>query len=256
MEEETHRHDHLHNLMNMHQQKHHPDDRYNTREDHELHHNKELTYCPLFKGLTQSEHDDFLDRNVKEILNYKKGETVVRQGDPITFVMLLVQGNVRTEMITQEGNILNIDILEAVIPLAPAFIYGTKNSYPVDVIAIEPCTFLKISKTVWLEEMAHNKKLMTNFLTMNADLTFFLTNKLQMISLKSLRMKLSTFLLEKTTIDQDTFTLKQSRTRLAEYFGVQRQSLARTLKEMEDEGTIKLMGKSVKVLDRSRLIRG
>jgi DNA-binding transcriptional regulator YhcF (GntR family) len=43
---------------------------------------------------------------------------------------------------------------------------------------------------------------------------------------------------------------------LAEYFGVQRQSLARTLKEMEDEGTIKLMGKSVKVLDRSRLIRG
>jgi CRP-like cAMP-binding protein len=77
-----------------------------------------------------------------------------------------------------------------------------------------------------------------------------------MISLKSLRMKISTFLLENTTIDQDTFTLKQSRTRLAEYFGVQRQSLARTLKEMEDEGTIELRGKNVKVLDRSRLIRG
>ncbi|MBF6627080.1 MAG: Crp/Fnr family transcriptional regulator [Proteiniphilum sp.] len=256
MEEENRRDDHLHNLMNTHQQKIHPDDRDNTREDHELHHHNELSFCPLFKGLTQSEHDDFLERNVKEILTFKKGETVVRQDDPITFVMLLVQGSVRTEMITQEGNILNIDILEAVIPLAPAFIYGTKNCYPVDVTAVEPCTFLKISRAVWLEEMARNKKLMTNFLTMNADLTLFLTNKLQMISLKSLRMKISTFLLENTTIDQDTFTLKQSRTRLAEYFGVQRQSLARTLKEMEDEGTIELRGKNVKVLDRSRLIRG
>ena len=257
MEEENQRDDHLHNLMGKHQhQQHHPDDRDNTRESHLLHHNNELTYCPLFKGMTQSEHDDFLERNVKEILTFKKGETVVRQGDPITFVMLLVEGSVRTEMITQEGNILNIDILEAVIPLAPAFIYGTKNSYPADVIAVEPCTFLKISKTVWLEEMARNKKLMTNFLTMNADLTLFLTNKLQMISLKSLKMKLSTYLLENTTINQETFTLKQSRTRLAEYFGVQRQSLARTLKEMEEEGTIELKGKRVKVLDRGRLIRG
>jgi len=255
MEEEKHRHDHLQDLMNKHQQQHHPADGENTQKDCAQQHNNELSYCPLFKGLTQCEHDDFLDRNVKEILTFKKGEMVVRQGDPISFVMLLVEGSVRTEMITQEGNILNIDTLEAVIPLAPAFIYGTKNSYPVDVTAVEPCTFLKISRTVWLEEMARNKKLMTNFLTMNADLTLFLTDKLQMISLKSLRMKISTFLLEKTTIDQDTFTLKQSRTRLAEYFGVQRQSLARTLKEMEDEGIIKLRGKSVKVLDRSKLLR-
>lgn len=79
--------------------------------------------------MTQSEHNDFLERNVKEILTFKKGETVVRQGDPITFVMLLVEGSVRTELITQEGNILNIDTLEAVIPLAPAFIYVSPGKY-------------------------------------------------------------------------------------------------------------------------------
>jgi len=249
-------HDRLHDLMNEQQLKHTQDDRDHLLKEQGLHHNHELSFCPLFNGLTQSEHDAFLDRNVKEIITFKKGETVVRQGDPISFVMLLVQGSVRTEMITQEGNILNINTLEAVIPLAPAFIYGSKNSYPVDIIAVEPCTFLKISKAVWLEEMAHNKKLMTNFLTMNADLTFSLTNKLQMISLKSLKMKLSAFLLEKTTIDKETYVLKQSRTRLAEYFGVQRQSLARTLKEMEEEGTIELKGKRVKILNRGRLLRG
>ena len=103
--------------------------------------------------------------------------------------------------------------------------------------------------------MANNKQLLTNFLTMNADLTLYLTNKLQMISLKSLRKKLATFLLDKTTAENNTFNLKRSRTQLAEFFGVQRQSLARSLKEMEDEGIIKLDGRNVKIIDRNKLIR-
>ncbi|NCB24729.1 MAG: Crp/Fnr family transcriptional regulator [Bacteroidia bacterium] len=244
-----HSHDHLHHLL---EKFHLPLD--DVKVDHHQH-NQELSYCPLFRGMTQREHDEFLDRNVSEILTYEKGEIIVRQGDPIHSVLLLVQGSVRTEMITMEGNVLDIDILEAVIPLAPSFIYGTKNNYPVDVIAIETAVFLKISKEAWLDEMARNKQLLTNFLTMNADLTLFLTNKLQMISLKSLRKKLATFFLDKTTVKEDTFTLKRSRTQLAEYFGVQRQSLARSLKEMEEEGIIQLRGRVVSILDRNKLIR-
>lgn len=219
------------------------------------HSGQSLTYCPLFRNMSQTEHDRFLDRNVKEVLTFKKGETIVMQGDPISSVMLLVMGSVRTEMITMEGNILDIDIMEAVIPLAPSFIYGERNIYPFDVIAVEPCIFLKISKEAWLEEMSNNKQMLTNFLTMNADLTLYLTSKLQMISLKSLRKKLATFFLEKTTAESGTFTLKRSRTQLAEFFGVQRQSLARSLKEMEDDGIIKLDGRKVTIIDRNKLIR-
>lgn len=251
-------HDHLARLLHEHNIKH-DDLGINQKQGDHKHHinnsNQELSYCPLFKNMSQEDHDQFLDRNVKEVLTYKKGETIAMQGDPINSVMLLVQGSVRTEMITLEGNILDIDIMEAVIPLAPSFIYGEKNSYPVDVIAAEPCVFLKISKDAWLDEMTNNKQLFKNFLTMNADLTLYLTNKLQMISTKSLRKKLATFFLNKTTVENNSFTLIRSRTQLAEYFGVQRQSLARSLKEMEDDGIIKLSGREVKILDRNRLIR-
>lgn len=251
-EQQGHSHSHLHHLL---ENQIPPEQGYDALSHTAHRHDYELSYCPLFRGMSQKEHDQFLDRNVKEVLTYKKGETIVLQGDPIHWVMLLVKGSVSTEMITMEGNVLNIDILEAVIPLAPAFIYGSKKSYPVDVIAAEPCVFLKISKEAWLDEMAENRQLLTNFLTMNADLTLFLTNKLQMISLKSLRKKLATFFLEKTTLENNTFNLKRSRTQLAEYFGVQRQSLARSLKEMENDGIIQLRGRIIKVLDRSRLIR-
>ena len=101
--------------------------------------------------------------------------------------------------------------------------------------------------------MVNNEKILTNFLTLTSNMTTFLSDKLQMISLKSLRYKLSIFLLEKTSPEKNYFILNRSRTQLAEYFGVQRPSLARTLKELEDEGIIKTDGRLVTVLDRSRL---
>jgi len=214
-----------------------------------------LIACPLFRGMSKEEHDAFLERNVNEVVNFEKGETVVRQGDIITSMYLLVKGVVRTQMITEEGNALEIDLLEAVMPLAPAFIYASNNKFPVDVIAMEPCTFLKISKSVWLKEMINNEKLLINFLTLNSNMTVFLSQKLQMISLKSLRHKLSIFLLEKTTPEKNYFILKRSRTQLAEYFGVQRPSLARTIKELEDERIITTSGRVVTVLDRNKLGR-
>lgn len=214
-----------------------------------------LIACPLFRGMSKEEHDAFLERNVNEVVNFEKGETVVRQGDIITSMYLLVKGVVRTQMITEEGNALEIDLLEAVMPLAPAFIYASNNKFPVDVIAMEPCTFLIISKSVWLKEMINNEKLLINFLTLNSNMTVFLSQKLQMISLKSLRHKLSIFLLEKTTPEKNYFILKRSRTQLAEYFGVQRPSLARTIKELEDERIITTSGRVVTVLDRNKLGR-
>jgi len=212
-----------------------------------------LIACPLFKGMSKEEHDAFLDRNVNEVIKFKKGETVVRQGDIINAMYLLVDGVVRTQMITDDGNTLEIDLLEAVIPLAPAFIFASNNKYPVDVIAMESCWFLKISKSTLLKEMVHNEKLLINFLTLNSNMTVFLSQKLQMISIKSLRHKLSIFLLEKTTPEKNYFILKRSRTQLAEYFGVQRPSLARSIKELEDEGILKTNGRVVTVLDRNKL---
>lgn len=214
-----------------------------------------LIRCPLFRGMSQEEHDAFLERNGNEVVQFNKGETVVRQGDVINAMYLLVKGVVRTQMITEEGNTLEIDLLEAVMPLAPAFIYASNNKYPVDVVAMEPCTFLKISKSVWLQEMLRNERLLMNFLTLNSNMAVFLSDKLQMISIKSLRHKLSIFLLEKTTPEKNYFIIKRSRTQLAEYFGVQRPSLARTIKELEDEAILAVNGRVVTVLDRNRLGR-
>jgi CRP-like cAMP-binding protein len=118
---------------------------------------------------------------------------------------------------------------------------------------MESCTFVKISKSTLLKEMVNNEKLLINFLTLNSNMAVFLSQKLQLISIKSIRHKLTIFLLEKTTPEKNYFILKRSRTQLAEYFGVQRPSLARSIKELEDEGVLKTNGRVVTVLDRNKL---
>ena len=204
-------------------------------------------------GISKEEQHAFLTRLVSNKEVIEKGQVVVRQGDEIKHLYLLVKGTVRTEMITQEGKLLEIEFIDAVRPLAPAFIFAQNNRFPVDVITIEECHFLLIPTQVWLSEMMQNEALLTNFLKLNSNMTVFLSQKLQMISIKSIKGKLSLFILENTTDENTTFTLKRNRTQLAEYFGVQRPSLARTMSELVEKGIILIDKRELTVLKRDEL---
>ena len=213
----------------------------------------DISTCPLFSNISKDDQEAFLTRLVSNKKIIDKGKTVARQGDEIKHLYLLVKGIVRTEMITQEGNSLEIEFIDAVRPLAPAFVFAQNNRFPVDVITIEECHFLLIPKEVWLSEMMSNETLLTNFLKLNSNMTVFLSQKLQMISIKSIKGKLSLFILENTTDKKNSFTLKRNRTQLAEYFGVQRPSLARTMSELVDKGIISIDKREVTVLKRHEL---
>ncbi len=106
---------------------------------------------------------------------------------------------------------------------------------------------------MWLKELMLNETLLTNFMKVNSDMTVFLAKKVQMMSIKSIKGKLSLYILENITPENDSFFLKRTQTQLAEYFGVQRPSLARTLGEMIREGIISLYKKELTVLDRRKL---
>lgn len=212
-----------------------------------------ISSCPLFVDISKEEQDAFLSRLVshKEVIG--KGETVVRQGDEIKYLYLLVKGVVRTEMITQEGNLLEIEFIDAVRPLAPAFLFAQNNKFPVDVITLEECHFLLIPPKVWLNEMMQNETLLTNFLRVNSNMIVFMSQKVQMVSIKSIKGKLSLFILEHTSEENNSFVLKRNRTQLAEYFGVQRPSLARTISELVEREIISIDKRVVTVLNRKEL---
>ncbi|MDO5664872.1 MAG: Crp/Fnr family transcriptional regulator [Bacteroidia bacterium] len=212
-----------------------------------------ISRCPLFLGIDEEMLKGFITWSVSEVRTFQKGEHVVRQGDSINFLYLLVEGIVRTEMNTAEGNLVEIEFIEAVRPLAPAFIFSDQHRFPVDAIAMDKSVVYMIPKSVFLKEMMLNEVLLRNFLRLNSNITVFLSGKVKMLSIKSLRAKLSLYILENTTASQNSFTLKRTQTQLAEYFGVQRPSLARTIGEMINDGAISLYKRELKVLNRKQL---
>lgn len=102
--------------------------------------------------------------------------------------------------------------------------------------------------------MMRNEMLFANFLQLTATITTFLSAKVAMLSVKSLKSKIARYILDHTTEERMSFTLNRNQTQLAEYFGVQRPSLARTIGELVAEGIITVDKRKITVCRRQGLV--
>jgi len=214
---------------------------------------EDLDSCPICSHIQIDDTEQFLLDLKCSIKIYSKNELIVRQGDVCDSLYMLTQGSVKTEMITENGNILGIEIIKAPRPLAPAFLFSDNNHFPVDVTALEEVEIMKIPKEEILRLMMTNPDFMKQFLTHNSNRTQFLTNRLQLLSIKTIKGKIAHFLLENMTDEGKTFSINRNQTELAEFFGVARPSLARSLSELIQDGIISVDKKQFTILDSKSL---
>jgi CRP/FNR family transcriptional regulator, dissimilatory nitrate respiration regulator len=211
-----------------------------------------LADCPVCSALGIENEDEFLANLNCKILEHYKNELIIRQGSICDALYVLVKGSVKTEMITDAGNVMRIETILAPRPLAPAFLFSDDNHFPVDVTSLEDVEILKIPHSAVLQLMTTNPKFMNQFLKFNSNRTQFLTNRLQLLSIKTIRGKIAHYLIEQSK-GESRFVLPKNQTELSEIFSVARPSLARSLAELADEGMIKLEKKTVTILDLNQL---
>jgi len=181
----------------------------------------------------------------------KKGEWIAKQGDIVKALYILLKGSVKAEMISESGAVLNIETIHAPNPLAPAFLFAENNKFPVDVVALEECEIIIVSKESIIKQLTCNETFLQGFMSFNSNRTYFLSERLKFLSTKTIKEKLAQYILSKSNHTDFTFDMNQ--TALAEYFGVTRPSLSRTISEMISEGIISMKGKHGKILNVSKL---
>lgn len=213
----------------------------------------DISACPVCSKLTIDDEGAFLNDLKYTIKAYPKNELIIRQGDVCDALYLLMLGSVKTEMITENGNVLGIEIIKAPRPLAPAFVFSDNNHFPVDVTTLEEVEIMKIPKAEIMRLMVTNPDFMTSFMTHNANRTQFLTNRLQLLSIKTIKGKLAHFLLESSSGDGKPFEVNRNQTELADFFGVARPSLARSLSELVQDGLISINKKQYTILNSKGL---
>ena len=214
---------------------------------------EDLASCPICSKIQIDDQEKFLLDLKCSIKGYAKNDLIVRQGDICDSLYMLTLGSVKTEMITENGNILGIEIIKAPRPLAPAFLFSDNNHFPVDVTALEEVEIMKIPKEEIMRLMMTNPDFMKQFLTHNSNRTQFLTNRLQMLSIKTIKGKVAHFLIEQEAVSQKSFAISRNQTELADFFGIARPSLARSLSEMVQDGIISINKKEYTILDMKKL---
>lgn len=213
----------------------------------------DLSACPVCSKLEIDDEGAFLEGLKCTIKSYPKNKLILRQGDICDALYVLTLGSVKTEMIKDDGSLLGIEIIQAPCPLAPAFLFSDNNHFPVDVTTLEEVEIMKIPKDEIMRLMMTNPDFMKQFLTFNSNRTQFLTNRLQMLSIKTIKGKVAHFLLEHAIVPAESFTINRNQTELADFFGIARPSLARTLAEMVQDKIITINKKEYTILNIKRL---
>lgn len=212
-----------------------------------------LLQAPLFRGLTPSEIEKLMTSVPKKIRKFKAGSQVALAGEPVTSLMIVLSGTVSGEMVDYSGRVIKIEDIPSPGSLAPAFIFGSSNRFPVNVIAVAETELMVIDKRDFLSLLAKNEKILVNFLNMISDRSQFLSEKIKFLNFKTIKGKLAQLILQKASKDKDSLILDMTQNSLADFFGVARPSVARALGEMEEEGILDVKAGRIKILDRKRL---
>lgn len=211
-----------------------------------------LLKMPLFAGLNSEDFEHLFNCIIYQKRSFGAGALVVSQGEKCKSLMILTDGSVKGEMSGADGRSLKIEDLHAPTVLAPAFLFGQKNRYPVNIISYGETHFIVITRNELLVMFQNNAKVLQNFLGMISSRAQFLSEKLQFHSFKSLKAKLAFYLSEEAG-GRSAFKLKHSQNELAELFGVARPSVGRTMMQLQEEQIVDVRYKQVKILDMSKL---
>ncbi len=180
---------------------------------------------------------------------------IAQSGELVTLLMLVLSGSVKGEMVDIAGRVIKIEEVPASGALAAAFLFGNRNRFPVNVIAVADTELLTIEKPDFLKLLKENDTILINFLDMISNRSQFLSEKIKFLNFKTIKGKLAQFILQRTGREKWSFVLEMTQNDLADFFGVARPSVARALGEMEDEGLIEARGKNIRVLDPDKLAR-
>jgi CRP-like cAMP-binding protein len=215
----------------------------------------QLSRAPLFKGISAEEIGIILSDVPYRIRKFMAGTLISQSGESVNSLMVVISGVVKGEMVDYAGRVIKIEDIPAPGALASAFMFGNRNRFPVNVIAVSEGELLLIDKQDFLRLLMKNGVILVNFLDMISNRSQFLSEKIKFLNFKTIKGKLAQFILQKAGKELSSVSFDITQNDLADFFGVARPSVARALGEMEHEGYLEAKGKNIRIIDKEGLAR-
>lgn len=209
---------------------------------------------PLFRGVSVSDLEQLFENGRYQIKKFQPKDIVAIQGEPCNHLMIMLQGSVQGQMVDSSGRLIVIEEISAPFAIAVAFIYAEKNELPVSVVALSDCEILFVRRDYFTDVLQKHKTVLLNYLTVMSNRSKFLSDKIHFLTFRTIKSKIADFLLKRAKQSgSNVIVLEETQQELADVFGVARPSLARTLKEMENDLLIQTDRKKITILDEMKL---
>jgi CRP-like cAMP-binding protein len=150
-----------------------------------------LSKAPLFKGMTPDEVKIILSAVPFRVKKFQSGLMISQSGEPVNALIVVISGVVKGEMVDYEGRVIKIEDIPAPEALASAFIFGSRNRFPVNVVAVSDGELLLIEKPDFLKLLMKSDILLINFLEMISNRSHFLSEKIKFLNFKTIKGKLA-----------------------------------------------------------------
>ncbi len=219
---------------------------------------QECRDCPFksqcFKQLGDLELQSTSESKVQ--VNYKSGETIVKQGSFVTHMLYVKQGLVKVYQEVDSNRNLIYQILPegSFIGLSNLF---TRETYPFSVAALGASDICSIDRKILEQLVYDNGSFAHSVMRYVNEETHQLRSKLISLTHKQTRGRLSDSLIYlcREVFDALEFPFKLSRNDLAEFSGMSMMSVVRTMQEFIRQGYVVESKGYIKVKDMAALER-
>ncbi|HHW47158.1 MAG TPA: Crp/Fnr family transcriptional regulator, partial [Clostridiaceae bacterium] len=173
-------------------------------------------------------------------------------------VGILLKGEATVSKEDAAGNRVVMTVLKEGDIFGEIVVFSGQTKWPASVLAQEHCEVLFLEKEKIVGECGKlcswHRKLILNLLTVISEKALLLNKKVDYLTIKSIRGKISTYLLEQfKKTGNNHIKLPLNRNELADFLNVSRPSLSREMCKMRDEGIIDFYLSTVKILDIDEL---
>ena len=213
-----------------------------------------LSQCSLFTGITQEELNSMLTCLNGTIIRTPKGSPVFLEGDPATFVGVVLSGMVQILRTDFYGNRSVLTVVSPGGLFGEAFACAGVGTLPVSVIAQENTSVLLLDckrvLTSCSNACPYHRNLAGNLLREIARKNLMLTQKIRCMSRKTTQEKLMEFLLDQAKQHGSAeFVIPYDRQTLADYLGVERSAMSAEISKLKKAGRIDCSGSRFRVLN-------
>lgn len=213
-----------------------------------------LCACSLFQGMSSEDINQLMSLVGYKLVSYKKKDIYLLAGMPCKFADIVIEGQLVARMVSLSGKSVEVSRLNAGDLLSPAFIFAHDNSMPVSVETDKPTLIFRLQPSTLKYLIDTNETIRMNFIRTLSNINVFLTKKMRLLSLLTVREKVTSFIIETAHKQQsNVIKLDKSRQEIAESFGIQKFSLLRCMSELVEVGAIKVEGKTITILDKNKM---